>query len=74
MRIVESTEEIRKPIVEFLEHELELAKAGETIAFAVVRVDRARNVLTASRNPSGNRHLLVAGSLYLTQDLCKSDE
>lgn len=58
-------------VIEKLEELLAMAKRGEVIAFAMVALSPNLEILTSSRNPRGNRHLLVAGAAYLTHDLCE---
>lgn len=58
-------------VVEKIEELLAMAKRGEVIAFAMVLVSPNLEIMTSSRNPRGNRHLLVAGTAYLAHDLCE---
>jgi hypothetical protein len=56
-------------IVAELEWLLAQARAGDVIALAAVIVRRNLEIGSVSRNPGGQRHLLVAGAAYLLGDL-----
>ena len=56
-------------IVAELEWLLKEARAGDVIALAAVIVRRNLEIGSVSRNPGGQRHLLVAGAAYLLGDL-----
>ena len=58
-------------IVAELEWLLAQARAGDIIGFAAVVVRRNLEIGSVSRNPGGQRHLLVAGAAYLLGDLTR---
>ena len=58
-------------IVAELEWLLEQARAGDIIGFAAVVVRRNLEIGSVSRNPGGQRHLLVAGAAYMLGDLTR---
>lgn len=58
-----------KDVVEFLRERLAAAERGEIVSLAMVTIDPADKICTKSSG--GNRHLLIAGTVYLQLDMTK---
>jgi hypothetical protein len=70
-RVAPTVEGSEPEIVAELEWLLAQARAGDVIALAAVIVRRDMTIGSVSRNPGGQRHLLVAGAAYLLGDLTR---
>lgn len=60
---------IRLSVIELLREKLHAAERGEIIAVGIIWVDPADKV--GSKSAGVSRHNLVAGTIYLQQELAK---